>query len=572
MKINKIEFRNINSYGNKKQTLTFDNKGSIILIKGPNGSGKSTIKQSIELSLFGKVLGKKEKKLALTKLPNRRNGGLFTGIEFENHKGDNIKMNRYIKPNDFEMFVNEEPYKDKYRLMSEKQREELIGYSFEVFKSFISLNINGFKDFISLSKEDKANLLNKLFNIDILDEYLNIVKSKERDNQKSIELCDNKIYENEYRIDEYRQTLINIKNKQKIDVESKLQELKSEILENKPRFDELKILIDECDTEMVKIKKKFSKLNILESGKEKEKNKLEVKLDNINEKIVHYESGSCPLCDTDLGDHDHILILEGLKDDRVKISKSITDVKTYLERCILEDAKLSNQNNNAYNTKSKYTEEYNELRNKLGILNNQYKTLKNQKEDTSVVNIQSNIDKLKLENNEYNETLINLNSKSDTYDELKAILSTNGVRLSMIKNIITPVNKYLNNFLIELNSEYKAVLDENFDATIYELDTLEIDPDTMSKGEDRKVNIAIALSYLKIVLDKKLSNIMFLDEIFDGLDTDNIDLVSNILKNLSREYDMNIIIVNHNNPRNDDFYDKIYETSKDVFSDIEIIK
>lgn len=41
MKISKIEFKNINSYGNALQEIEFDTeKGSIILVNGLNGHGK----------------------------------------------------------------------------------------------------------------------------------------------------------------------------------------------------------------------------------------------------------------------------------------------------------------------------------------------------------------------------------------------------------------------------------------------------------------------------------------------------------------------------------------------------
>jgi predicted ATP-binding protein involved in virulence len=40
MKINKIEWRNFSSYGNKKQILEFDETASLVQIVGENGSGK----------------------------------------------------------------------------------------------------------------------------------------------------------------------------------------------------------------------------------------------------------------------------------------------------------------------------------------------------------------------------------------------------------------------------------------------------------------------------------------------------------------------------------------------------
>lgn len=535
-------------------------------------SHNSSIKQSIELCAFGKVQGKTGKRLALDKLPNRRNKSLYTGIYFENHKGDEVVMKRYIKPNDFHMTINNEPFSDKFKNMDEKQREEIIGHSYEIFKSFISLNINDFKNFISLKNEDKENLLNKLFNIELLDEYISIVNDLDKHNNKNIDLFDGYIYDNEIKIDDYKKTILSIKNKQKINKDDKIFQLKEEINNNKPRYEELIELIKKSEENLLNIKSKINKLSILKNNKNIEKNKLELRLENINEKITHFESGTCPLCDTDLKDDNHQHSLEDMKNIRNDIFVSINDSKTYLERCLLEDIKLTNQNNSEYNNKVKLNNEFNELRNILSSLNNQYKTLKNETEDDSISNLEDCILNTNKKNIDYKLTYDELIKKKNIYLELKNILSTDGIRKNIIKNIITPVNKYLNDFLNILNSEYKAILDENFDAKILELDSIEIDPETISKGEDRKINIAIALSYLRIVLDKQLSNIMFLDEIFDGLDVDNVDLILSLLKDLSREYKMNIIIVNHDGVNRTGFFDRILQTNKDIFSDIEIIQ
>ncbi|MCK9446144.1 hypothetical protein M0Q50_04540 [bacterium] len=535
-------------------------------------SHNSTIKQAIELCLFGKVQGKNGKRLSLDKLPNRRNKSLYTGITFENHKGNQVEMKRYIKPNEFDMTINNEPYSDLFKKMSEKQREDTIGYSYDIFKSFISLNMNDFKNFISLRTEDKENLLNKLFNISILDEYLSIIKDLYKNNSKNIDIFDNYIYDCDVKIEEYKQTIININNKEKINKEEKLEQIKNDIFEKKPRFDELKKLIKNCEDELLNLKTKTKKLNSLISNKNIEKNKLELKLENLNEKIIHFESGICPLCDTDLKDENHIHNLEEMKTKRDDVFLSIGECKKYFERCTLEEIKISNKNSLEYNNKSKYTNELNLITSDLSSLNYQYKILKNEEPNIPISNLHDNINDIKIKRNEYIKTLDELKSKSDIYIELMDILSINGIRKNLINNIINPVNKYLNDFLILLNSEYKAVLDENFDAKLYELDSIEIDPETMSKGEDRKINIAIALSYLRIVLDKKLSNIMFLDEIFDGLDVDNVDLMLKLLKDLSKEYNMNIIICHHDSVNRTNVFDRIIQVSKDVFSDMTIIK
>lgn len=536
-------------------------------------SHNSTIKQSLELCLFGKVQGKSGKRLALNKLPNRRNSSLYTGVYFKNQVMDDVVMKRYIKPNNFEMFVNEEPYTTRFKTMSEKEREKIIGYNFDVFKSFISLNMNDFKNFISLSKDDKENLLNKLFNLNELDVLYSIVKDLDDSNQKIINEIDDKIYRNEQNILEYRQTIQNIKNKQEFSKEEKMKEIKDEIMSKKPLFQELQDKIKVCETEKDEQSKKMVKLNKLKSDKNREKTRLEVEVENIEEKIELYNNGTCPTCETNLTGDEHKEHLEKLENELEEKNKLIDECDKYLNRCILEDTKIRNKFDEIYKNKNDYQTELTELKTELATLNTQYKSLNEDVDNDSTKTLEDKIEKLKEENIKNNETLTELNKKSENYDQLKEMFSVDGIRKSMIKNALVPINEYLSNFLTKLNSEYTAVLNEDFDATVMELNVLEIDPETLSKGEDKKINIAIALSYLKLVLELKHSNIMFLDEIFDGVDVENINLTLEVLREIALEHKINIIIVNHGMEQIVDtsIFDKIIRTKKDIFSDLEIL-
>jgi len=573
MIIDKLEFKNLNSYGNNLQTLTFGTDGGLILAVGSNGFGKSTIKQALELCAFGKVQGKSGKKLALTKLPNRRNGNLYTGVWFKNQVMDNVVMKRFIQPNNFEMFVNEEPFAERFKVMNEKEREKVIGYNYEVFKSFISLNMNDFKNFISLSKEDKENLLNKLFNLNELDTLYSITKDLDIQNSKLITELDDLIYRNEQTILEYRETITNIKSKQQFSKEERMKELKDSIISKKPLYTDIEDKIKILDDDKLELGKKFNKLNTLKSTKEREKTKLEVEIETLDERIKLYDSGICPTCDTHLIDDIHKKHYEIIKEQISDKQKLISECDKYLERCILEDAKLRNSSDSIYRNKTKLQLILTELKTDLGSLNREYKSLKEQEDDNSTTTLESKIVDLKSINKDKKDILVDLNKKSEHYTDLKKMFSVDGIRKSMIKNALIPINEHLNYFLKSLDSEYSAVLNEDFDASILELGVLEIDPETLSKGEDKKVNIAIALSYLKMVLELKHSNIMFLDEIFDGIDVNNINITLKVLKEIALEHKINIIIVNHGMEQIVDtsIFNTIIKVKKDIFSDIEVV-
>lgn len=535
-------------------------------------SHNSTIKQSLELCLFGKVQGKSGKRLALSKLPNRRNGSLYTGVYFKNQVMDNVVMKRYLQPNNFEMFVNEEPLSERFKVMSEKEREKIIGYNFEIFKSFISLNMNDFKNFISLSKDDKESLLNKIFNLKELDILYSITKDLDNNNQKIINDIDNKIYKNEQTISEYRQTIQNIKNKENFSKDERMNFIKNEIMSKKPLFEEYQNNIKDLNNGKSDLNKKIFKLTEIKSEKNKEKTRLEIEIENIEEKIKIYNSGKCPTCDTKLIDDNHKNHLINYQNHLNDKKNKMSECEKFLDKCVIEDTKLRNNMNDIYNKTSNYQTKLSELKIELSSLNNEYKKLKNENNNDLTSILESKIKKLKVDNNKHNNLLIELNEKSKNYNELKNILSVDGVRKTIIKNALTPINNHLNCFLTELNSEYGAKLNDNFDAIITELGILEIDSETLSKGEDKKINIAIALSYLKLILEMKHTNIIFLDEIFDGIDVENIQLILKVLKQIAKEHKINIIIVNHGMKQIVDvsIFDKIIKVEKEIFSNITI--
>ena len=55
MKINSIEWKNFNGYGNIPQRIDFTNEGMLYLLVGQNGAGKSSIAEAITYALYGKL-------------------------------------------------------------------------------------------------------------------------------------------------------------------------------------------------------------------------------------------------------------------------------------------------------------------------------------------------------------------------------------------------------------------------------------------------------------------------------------------------------------------------------------
>ena len=176
MIIKSISLKNFKSFGNNTQTLSFNtNIGELILLSGENGAGKSSLQQSIDFSLFGIVRGKSGKKVKQSILPNRINKNLETNINFINNSSNDICIQRGLEPTLNKLIINNS---DDKKVAKSYTKEDLIGFDYDTYKNFISMSVSDFANFIDLNQEDKRNIINRIFNLKDLDNYLSLCNAK----------------------------------------------------------------------------------------------------------------------------------------------------------------------------------------------------------------------------------------------------------------------------------------------------------------------------------------------------------------------------------------------------------
>ena len=117
---------------------------------------------------------------------------------------------------------------------------------------------------------------------------------------------------------------------------------------------------------------------------------------------------------------------------------------------------------------------------------------------------------------------------------------------------------------------FEVRLDDSFTAKILQLGN-EIEPDTLSTGETRRINIAILIAYLKMIRTKKHINILFLDEIFSSIDLRGIQEILILLKSFANDYNINIFVVHHA-IMNNEYFDRIIQIDKNIFTTINEIE
>ena len=566
MIIKTIKFKNVKSYGNKYQQINFDDNGGLILLTGTNGSGKSAIMESIDIALFNQVRGKESSKIPLKTFPNRINKNLEVDIDFINNNNDFIKIRKKIDPNDLYVEVNEQNYTERFKLLNVLDKEKLIGFNYSTFKSFISLSMNDFLNFIHLKPEDKRNLLNRLFNLERIDDMQSITKEIMLQNKKEIEKLTIEISS----IDkELNNIMVIIKSNKNDDIKVSKDDIKTKIIETKNKYtviqNDIKNLNNKISDFQVKIQEYKNIINISDS----ENIRRRTELSEVKSKIKIFESGKCPYCYSDLSDDEHIKLLDELKIKNEELTNKILENESKIQYYTDENKSLIKQSRLLEDTLSDYNEQLIEIKSDAKSLKNQYDNYVN--DDNVIVEQLKENGKLLLNDkknklNRIKELKNDINSLKDLYK----ILGEDGARKTIISSLVPPINSYLNKSLKSINYPYRVILNDNFDAEIYDKGEL-IHSETPSNGEIRMLNICIAISYIEMIRKNKDINVLFLDEVFSSIHKDNINLILNILKDFALKNKLNLVLVHHGLEELDlKIFNKIISVEKSMFSDITI--
>ena len=158
---------------------------------------------------------------------------------------------------------------------------------------------------------------------------------------------------------------------------------------------------------------------------------------------------------------------------------------------------------------------------------------------------------------------------TSSWYEIDAKNAVVGRLATIISNIIKPINNYISENVRKMGLPFEVELDNTFSAEIKHLGSV-IDPETLSMGETRRINIAIIVAYLKLIRTKKHINILFLDEVFASIDLEGIESILSLLKSFASEYKINIFVVHHA-ILNEEVFDRIFKVDKNVFTSIEEI-
>lgn len=511
------------------------NQGCTVLIKAPNGNGKSSIFGAIVWCIYGKSLkGVSEvntwkevqpKDYSGTKVELffQRDQDIYKITRCQNYKkvlDDGAKGNNRLI-----FYENGDTVNIKSKIKLQEHIILKLGLSYQLFMNSIMFG-QGLQRLITESNADKKKLFEEIFDLN----FLNIAKDIAQDGFEEVYSESKELEYNtknlSQEIESVKSTYKDLKEKEAswkttLDEECKELKEKRDTLSNKLRIEKKNInkaLSLSLDT---KVKKQTHLISSLKEKLNDARSLSKMSLEEFIDIILE-------LMQKKKYDKAYESLLK-IKSAFIKITKYQKELEKANDK-LYELKETRRELNEVKETCEEYAEEILQIDSKIRKLGNESLKILSPKYKEKIVKLKS---KLKTIEQEYQ---LKLNKLKDYEWLLKDPLGNNGIKaylfdssLDLLNNTLDSYSEVLGfriSFEIDLSSTRKDFV------TLIERGGVIIDYDELSGGEKQVCNLAMAFAMFESMSAARGINIAFLDEVFESLSSDNIEIVISLIKHI----------------------------------------
>ena len=510
---------------------------SAVVIKAPNGSGKSTIFSSLVWCLYGKTIKgvsdvntKKKyrtKEYKGTKVTTyfQKDGDVYMVTRCQNYTGN---LEDGTKGRDrLQIIKNAEVVDIKSKPRLQEYLVQELGLSYSLFMNSIMFG-QGMKKLIQETNSDKKKIFEEVFNLNYLNIAKNMAQKGKSQIQGQVELCRSEYNSINREYESCQETYLELKeseeafdkrrNKDIKEKQGNIRSLEKEIRYKKDGLGSLKLVEDEIQANKLQEKALKEKL---EAARNISNQPLEDVIDNI------------------------ILLLE-----KNKVKKALQKVKT-IKKAYSDIERYSDERDKVLNILSKLRTKEREVQRAKYILDNLTSKLKEAKRE--LARLESNTDQkvnspkykkkaksLKIKLKEQKAILEQKEKELEDYEWLlNDPLSNRGIKAFLFDSCLGQLNDTLEKYAEVLGFRISFEVDlestkKDF-VTLIEMDGEIYDYDELSGGQQQLCNVAMAFAMNESLTASKDINIAFLDEVFESLSMDNVEIVIGLIKKTFEE-------------------------------------
>jgi len=545
-----VRWKNFLSTGNNFTEIQLDRSSSTLII-GENGAGKSTILDALCFGLFNKPFRNISKKQLVNTV---NNGGSVVEVEF-NVGGKDVKVIRGIKPNKFEVYVNDNMINQDANARDYQKylEQQIMGLNYRSFTQVVILGSSTFVPFMQLTTKARREVVEDILDIKIfsLMNFLLKNQTKElneniRNTEAQFDLTREKASLQQRFIEDVIENKSSIieESKSKISGNEKSIQTKEESI---VLLDKAKVSLSYDSEQKIKLEEKIRKLSRSESALQNKRGEYERQINFFE------ENAECPTCEQDITDATKQTQIATRNTKVGELDRAISDAKR-MEREEQERLETIRENLEAFR---KHDVEIAKIRSSINEL--EKFNVKLQKDiETYTQGSVSDDDKVKLAELKGQIKLIEeqkskLNEDKFYVDVARNLLQDSGIKTKIVKQYLPIMNKLVNTYLSSMDFYVQFNLDENFNETIKSRFRDEFSYASFSEGEKMRIDLALLFTWRAIAKMKNSTNtnLLILDEIFDSsLDGSGTD---DFLKILDTFSDQNVFVISH---KQDMLFDK----------------
>ncbi len=545
-----VRWKNFLSTGNNFTEIQLDRSSSTLII-GENGAGKSTILDALCFGLFNKPFRNISKKQLVNTV---NNGGSVVEVEF-NVGGKDVKVIRGIKPNKFEVYVNDNMINQDANARDYQKylEQQIMGLNYRSFTQVVILGSSTFVPFMQLTTKARREVVEDILDIKIfsLMNFLLKNQTKElneniRNTEAQFDLTREKASLQQRFIEDVIENKSSIieESKSKISGNEKSIQTKEESI---VLLDKAKVSLSYDSEQKIKLEEKIRKLSRSESALQNKRGEYERQINFFE------ENAECPTCEQDITDATKQTQIATRNTKVGELNRAISDAKR-MEREEQERLETIRENLEAFR---KHDVEIAKIRSSINEL--EKFNVKLQKDiETYTQGSVSDDDKVKLAELKGQIKLIEeqkskLNEDKFYVDVARNLLQDSGIKTKIVKQYLPIMNKLVNTYLSSMDFYVQFNLDENFNETIKSRFRDEFSYASFSEGEKMRIDLALLFTWRAIAKMKNSTNtnLLILDEIFDSsLDGSGTD---DFLKILDTFSDQNVFVISH---KQDMLFDK----------------
>lgn len=530
----KIDIEGFCSIPNLELSL---NEKRVIILRGPNGFGKTNVFSAIVWAIYGKNIKGISDVNTWNKIRPKGYKGTKVSLFFkkDQHIYQIIRCQNYTDVvegakggNRLIYLIDAEVVKEKGKLQIQSLIERDIEMSYNLFINSIMFG-QGMKRLIQESGVDKKNLFEEIFDLKYLTEARKF--SQERYNE-----YDSEVFKISQELNSVKANLDIIK--------TTVEEVKLEKTSFKEKLiSEIKSLEDDKNLATKEVNKLalIANQNSYDSYNDTIKD-IKSKISLIKTKLTNSKNNINNITIEELVNNLVILLQEGkykeslntllsIKDDIVNIDKYTNNISKYTERLnkvIQERDKIKSILNKVE-----------QLKHRISSLDRQIKSLEKQSPDFEHI-LKSNKHKIKTYTEKLNRLSKELNTNTEKRDLYKWAyqdpFGNNGIKNYLFESSLTYLNDTLKSYseTLGFHIQFRVDLDstkKDF-VTLINMGGIDVFYEELSGGQKQLVNLAVAFAMNEVMTESKGVNIAFLDEIFESLSSDNIEVVINLIKKI----------------------------------------